>query len=101
MQAGTGDVQTFEHLKTDFLKVRGLIARADLEQAAIFLDRDKVGVRPLVIQELEGGLVLLCERPVRRLLPLAPCGNDNVATCRKGARSLKAMVAKVHRLSAP
>ena len=64
------------------------MARADLKQATIFLDRDKVGMRPLVIQELEGGLVLLCEGPVRRLLPLAPCGNDNVATCRKGARSL-------------
>ena len=62
--------------------VHAMRCQADLQKATIFLDRDEVGMRPLVIQELECSLVLGREGPVRRLFPLAPCGYDNVTTCK-------------------
>ena len=61
--------------------IHGMLSQADLQQAAILLDRDKEGVRPLIVQELQRSPVLGCERLVRRLFPLAPCGYDYVTAC--------------------
>ena len=60
--------------------MQAMQCRADLQKAAVFLDRYKVGMRPLVVQELERSLVLGRERPVRRLFPLTPRGYDYMTT---------------------
>ena len=53
-----------------------------LEQAGILLLGHKVGVRPLIVQELQVVSVLCCEGGIWRLLPLAPGCNHDVATCK-------------------
>lgn len=53
----------------------------NLHETGVGFFGDKVGMRPLIVQELEVSFILLCQGVVWGFLPLAPSGNHNFAAC--------------------